>query len=94
MCSKEAEFNALDTGDLMDHLQASGLADDIQRLRNDNREGLVQYKFSPMPDRCFYRGKVVNLLREGYGELFGDKFNYYGFFKNDLPHGQGALITE
>lgn len=67
VCSKEAEFNALDTGDIMENLQASGLAGDIHRLRNDNREGLLQYKFSPMPDRCFYRGKVVNLLREGFG---------------------------
>jgi hypothetical protein len=47
-----------------------------------------------MPDRSFYRGKIVNLLREGYGELYSDDFNYYGFFKNDFPHGQGALITE
>lgn len=47
-----------------------------------------------MPDKCFYRGKIVNALREGYGELYSDDFNYYGSFKNDNPHGLGAMITE
>lgn len=94
VCSKEGEFNAVDTGDLMNELQGTGLGQEIQNLRNDNREYVQQYKFSPMPDRSFYRGKIVNLQREGYGELFSDAFNYYGFFKNGLPHGQGAMVTE
>jgi hypothetical protein len=77
----------------MNSLQETGLAQEIQQLRNENREYLLQYKFSPMPDRSFYRGKIVNLLREGYGELYSDDFNYYGFFKGGLPNGLGAMIT-
>lgn len=37
VCSKEGEFNALDTNDLMSDLEATGLADEIHRLRNENR---------------------------------------------------------
>jgi len=47
-----------------------------------------------MSDKSFYRGKLNNLQRDGYGELYCDHFNYFGFFKQDLPHGQGAIITE
>lgn len=32
--------------------------------------------------------------KEGYGELYCEGFNYFGFFKNDVPHGIGAIVTE
>lgn len=63
VCSKETEFNALDTNELMNYLEETGLGQEIQKLRNDNRDYLLQYKFSPMPDHSFYRGKIVNLLK-------------------------------
>ena len=47
-----------------------------------------------MPDRSFYKGRLKDTARDGYGENYAGCFNYYGFFKNDLPHGLGVIITE
>jgi len=40
---------------------------DIQKLRADNRDTLINFKFTPMPDKSFYKGKLNEMKRDGYG---------------------------
>jgi hypothetical protein len=63
ICSRDADYNAVDCDNLMREIGTHQLGKDINKLREDNREYIDQYKFSPMPDKSFYRGKKVNLLR-------------------------------
>lgn len=70
------------------------LGQDILRLRSQNQDYLSQFKFTTTADKAYYKGKLANNKREGYGEMYCDQFNYFGHFKDDLPHGTGALITE
>jgi hypothetical protein len=93
-CSKEGEYNAVDSDDLMQQLESTALGQDIAKLRADNRETLASCKFTPMPDKSFFKGRLKDTKRDGYGESYAGCFNYYGYFKNDLPHGLGAIITE
>jgi hypothetical protein len=46
-----------------------------------------------MPDKSFFKGKLNDTKRDGYGENYAECFNYFGFYKNDLPNGLGAIIT-
>lgn len=47
----------------------------------------------PLSDETCFRGKLINGKKEGYGELFCEDFNYYGFFVNNFPNGFGAILT-
>ncbi len=93
-CTKQLEYNAIDSDDLFTKLENTEIGRDIQKLRADNRDTLINFKFTPMPDKSFYKGKLNETKREGYGENYADCFNYFGFYKNDLPNGLGAIITE
>ena len=92
-CTKQLEYNAIDSDDLFTKIQNTEIGRDIQKLRADNRDGFVNFKFTPMPDKSFYKGKLIETKRDGYGENYADCFNYFGFYKNDLPNGLGAIIT-
>jgi hypothetical protein len=93
-CSREAEYNAVDSDDLMQKLESTEIGLDISKLRVENRESIANYSFTPMTDKSFYKGKLSGTKREGYGENYAGCFNYFGNYKNDLPHGQGAIITD
>lgn len=93
-CSREAEYNAIDSDDLMHQLENTPIAMDIAKLRADNRDTLANCHFTPMSDKSFYKGKLTATRREGYGENYAGCFNYFGFYLHDLPHGQGAIITD
>lgn len=94
ICSREGDYNAVDSEGLLRDIGDSELTHQIRQLRNDNREYLAQYKFVPMADKSFFRGRLSDLSREGYGEMYAEHFNYYGHFRNDLPHGTGAMLTD
>lgn len=63
VCTREAEYNAIDSDDLMIKLENTDLGNDINKLRADNRESITNFKFMPMPDRSFYKGKLSNTKR-------------------------------
>lgn len=88
------EYNAVDSQDLMQKLEGTDIGKAIAQLRNSNKDQLANFRFVPMQDKSFHKGKIANTKREGYGENYAGCFNYYGFYKNDLPHGAGAIVTE
>jgi hypothetical protein len=88
------EYNLIDCDLILKEISETDLAKDIQKLRKDNEEYIKPFKTVPMAINAYFKGKVVDNKKEGYGELYCQDFNFYGFFKNDLPHGTGALITE
>ena len=88
------EYNAIDSDDLMQKLENTDIGKAILALKKDNQDSLGNCKFVPMPDRSFYKGRLKDTNREGYGENYANCFNYFGYFKNNVPHGKGAIVTE
>lgn len=41
-----------------------------------------------------YRGALLQGRKDGYGELFDGTNFYIGFWKNDLPNGDGILVRD
>ena len=94
VCSKELEYNAVDSDDLMHKLENTDIGKAIIALKAESQDSISNCKFVPMPDKSFYKGRLKDTHREGYGENYANCFNYFGYFKDDLPHGKGALITD
>ena len=93
VCSKEMEYNAVDSSQLMQKLEHTDIGRAVAALRKDHLQNVANCKFVPMPDRSFYKGRLKDTVRDGYGQNYAGCFNYYGFFKNDLPHGKGVIVT-
>lgn len=68
-CTKELEYDAIDSDNLLLRISELELGKDIQKLRADNQDYLSQYKYTPLPDKSTYKGNIVNNLKEGYGEV-------------------------
>ena len=67
VCSKEMEYNAVDSSDLMHKLEHTEIGRAVAALRKENQESVANCKYVPMPDRSFYKGRLKDTARDGYG---------------------------
>ena len=59
VCTSDLDFNTIQLDSLVKEMGAAGLGHEIDKLRADNQEYLNDFKTTVMPDRTYYKGKIV-----------------------------------
>lgn len=64
------EYNFIDCDIILKEISGTDLAKDIQKLRKDNEEYIKPFKAISMSNNAYFKGKLVDNKKEGYGELY------------------------
>ena len=59
VCTNELDFNTIQVDSLIKEMGSAGVGHEIDQLRADNQAYLEDYRTTLMPDKTYYKGKLV-----------------------------------